>query len=72
MRKWDIRQKYPIGRFLVPFASAEFCAHSHFYPIYAAKRCDSVAADIQTPRKFRIREWSNEIFHIRCQFTFTQ
>ena len=59
--------------FLVPFASAEFCAHSHIFVLFMRE-----SAEMQWPAIFRhpgnseFENGSNEIFRIRCPFTFTQ
>ena len=58
--------------FLVPFDSAEFCAYYHTFIIFMWQ-----SAETQWPPIFRhpgnseFKNGSNEIFRIRCSFTFT-
>ena len=65
--------KIPDMPFLVPFASAEFCAHSHIFVVFMQQ-----STEMQWPLIFRhpknseFENGSNEIFHICCPFTFTQ
>ena len=65
--------KIPNMPFSVPFASAEFCAHSHIFVLFMRQ-----SAETQWPPIFRhpgnseFENGSNEMFRIRCPFTFTQ
>ena len=53
--KMEHPAKLPDMPFLVPFTSAEFCAHSHIFVLFMRQSAEmQVAANIQTPGKFRI------------------
>ena len=65
--------KIPDMLFLVPFARAEFCAHSHIFVLFMRH-----SAEMQQPPIFRhpgnsqFENRTNKIFRIHCPFTFTQ
>ena len=64
--------KIPDMPFLVPFASAEFCAYFHIFVVFMRQRAEAQWRPIfKNPGNSEFENGSNEIFRIRCPFTFT-